>query len=739
MSSKLTPQDSAEQEFADELKPGTELLHGQYVIEQFLNNGGFGITYLAKDSLLRRVVIKECFPEAICRRANSTVRVRSRDKAEAFREIVNHFIEEARGLARLSHPNIVGVHQVFEDNDTAYMAMDFVEGRDLLEIAETSATIEPRELEIIAYKLLDAVGFIHHEGVLHRDISPDNILLGKNNEPVLIDFGAARETVTRDTSYLADLRTVKDGYSPQEFYIRDSEQHQSSDLYSLAASLYHVMTKTLPVSAQERMTAIAAGDPDPYVSVKGAVSGYSDAFLDAIDHALSLFHKHRIQSAGEWRAMLAETSAAIAAGGAMSRPILAAENGNLLEQFEEKERKSFLGGRKKSAKQLSVRSERPASYLAPSQRDAVSSQAEVARAMEPSGGASSGKGLYLGVAAVAVIAVIGAGAMFVGGGSEPAQAPEQVAVAEPSPPQTLVSPDAAPSEQQATVEATTTVPEPVATQERIASKPEQMPFFLAESSQGDVVVSSAGGSRSTASETGPLVAPQPDQQTASQPVAGAGVASDLATAQPVDTDTPSFAVLQSPVDTVDSAPVISGTVLEFDVTAAPTDPLVVRTASGPSAEFLEPGLKVVSVNGFPLEALSDFQRVAEATADFSVGDTVSISFGIENPSTGETYIRTIALPAVQQTLLQNGVSFEAVLQEGGAWATIVRNGAGDNVDELQTGDKVVALMPNNELIDDPDTLPSLLRREIDAGATRFNFAVSRDGEMWLVSLPYAPN
>ncbi|MEO0915412.1 MAG: serine/threonine protein kinase, partial [Pseudomonadota bacterium] len=114
------------------------------MIEQFLNNGGFGITYLAKDSLLRRVVIKECFPESICRRANSTVRVRSRDQADAFRAIVDLFIEEARGLARLSHPNIVGVHQVFEDNDTAYMAMDFVAGRDLLEIAETSEVLDPK-------------------------------------------------------------------------------------------------------------------------------------------------------------------------------------------------------------------------------------------------------------------------------------------------------------------------------------------------------------------------------------------------------------------------------------------------------------------------------------------------------------------------------------------------------------------------------------------------------------------
>jgi len=727
MSSKLTKQDLSEAEFDDELKPGTELLHGQYVIEQFLNNGGFGITYLAKDSLLRTVVIKECFPEAICRRANSTVRVRSRDQAEAFRTIVDLFIEEARGLARLSHPNIVGVHQVFEDNDTAYMAMDFVEGRDLLEIAETSATIEPKDLELITFKLLDAVEFIHKEGVLHRDIAPDNILLSRENEPVLIDFGAARETVTRDNSYLADMRTVKDGYSPQEFYVKASEQHPSSDLYSLAASLYHVMCKELPVSAQTRMSALIADEPDPYISVNQRVTGYSEPFLDAIDHALKVFPKDRLQSATEWRAMIAETSAPQSMRGSVSRPMLAVDNGNVVEQFEEKGRKSFIGRRSKAEKQVSVRAERPASEMASGERDAVSSQAQVAQALAPSRGGSSNKGLVLGVSAVALIAVIGAGVVFMGGGEE-APTEDVVASVAPTPAEPVASAPA------------TTVEEPNApAAPRQATTPEQLPFFLAESSSGDVQVSAPSGSRLTAADTGPLAAPQRNAEAsdASRPVTGAGATSDLAAAQPERTAPVPAALEPAPLlDAQDLSAVITGPALDFPVVANPDDQTRVLTSEGPLAEFLQPDLRVVSVNGFPIASLVDFQRVVDATSTYAVGDDVTVTFGIENPTTGETFVRSIDLPSHQKTLLSNGVGFETVRTSTG-WETIVTQGAGTGEADLQTGDVVVALMPNNELIDGQDTLPRLLERDLESGASLFNFAVNRDGQMWLVSMPYA--
>ena len=287
--------------FGDELATGTPLLRGQYTIERFLNAGGFGITYLAKDSLDRLVVIKECFPTSMCMRANKTVRVRSRSHQDEFESIVKLFGQEARALARLQHPHIVGVHQVFEDNHTAYMALDFLQGRDLLDLIEHEPhRLCPNEIKDILLKMLSAVAYIHDRGILHRDISPDNILLDEFNNPVLIDFGAAREEAVRVSRVLSAQHTVKDGYSPQEFYIQGSKQTLSSDLYALAATFYHLISGSPPPVSQLRLSSVAEDSPDPYQPLLGYNRDYDRFFLGAIDKCLSIFPKDRLQTAHDW-------------------------------------------------------------------------------------------------------------------------------------------------------------------------------------------------------------------------------------------------------------------------------------------------------------------------------------------------------------------------------------------------------------------------------------------------------
>ena len=288
-------------EFTDELKPGATLLQGQFVIEGFLNSGGFGMTYLAKDSLDRIVVIKECFPASFCRRNNNVVRARSREHQKEFKSIVRLFVQEARRLSKLSHPTIVGVHQVFEDNETAYMTLDYVDGQDLLDILEDGKrNLGQSELRYILLKILDAIAFIHDQNILHRDISPDNILLDRSGDPVLIDFGAAREKATQASRALSALLVVKDGYSPQEFYIAGSEQGPSSDLYALAATFYHLVIGKAPPNSQTRLAAIAAKEADPYQSIVTQAAGFDHDFLAVIDKALNIFPKDRVQSAEEW-------------------------------------------------------------------------------------------------------------------------------------------------------------------------------------------------------------------------------------------------------------------------------------------------------------------------------------------------------------------------------------------------------------------------------------------------------
>jgi serine/threonine protein kinase len=287
--------------FADDLKPGTQLLGGHYTIIGFLNSGGFGITYLAKDSLDRTVVIKECFPNALCRRSTSFVRARSRKHQEDFRGFVDSFLAEAKSLARLVHPNIVGVHQVFEDNDTAYMAIDFIDGRDLHDILDsTDQAFTPDQVVAMLKKMLSAVEFIHQVGILHRDISPDNILVDKAGHPILIDFGAASEQVARATRVLTGRRVIKEGYSPQEFYLTGAEQSPASDLYSLGATFYHVITGEAPPESQRRLARVAEGEADPYVPLAGRYQGYPQGFLEAIDKAVRVMPRDRIQSASDW-------------------------------------------------------------------------------------------------------------------------------------------------------------------------------------------------------------------------------------------------------------------------------------------------------------------------------------------------------------------------------------------------------------------------------------------------------
>ncbi len=285
----------------DSLPPGTPLLQGQFIIDSFLNAGGFGITYLARNSLERRVVLKECYPSTMCCRSQAQVRARTRGQQTEFDVVVRLFGEEARRLAKLDHPNIVGVHDVFEDNGTAYMALDYVEGRDLLDVIETEPMrLEPAAIRAMTQKLLEAVAHVHSHDVLHRDISPDNILLDAENGPILIDFGAARDTARRASRVLSALQVVKDGYSPQEFYLAGAAQSPAGDLYSLAATLYHVLTGEPPVYSHMRLAALAERKPDPYVPLAGRLPGYDGAFLVAIDKALKVFAKDRLQSAEEW-------------------------------------------------------------------------------------------------------------------------------------------------------------------------------------------------------------------------------------------------------------------------------------------------------------------------------------------------------------------------------------------------------------------------------------------------------
>lgn len=290
------------------LPVGTVLSGDQFTITGQLGAGGFGITYRAQDNVLgREIVIKECFPEDFCIRVGQNVVARNKTHSKAFRSIVTMFMREARSLAKLRHPNIVGVHRAFEENETAYMAIDLIDGRDLFDLLDEHASLlSPARVKDILLQLLDAIEKVHQAGLLHRDISPDNIIIEKTGTPVLIDFGAARADATRHTRAVSSMLVVKDGYSPQEFYVLGSDQAPCSDLYALGATFYHVISGRPPANSQTRLMEIAGKRPDPCVPLAGRIKGYDSAFLEAIDLAMQIHPKDRLQSAAKWKRMIAD-------------------------------------------------------------------------------------------------------------------------------------------------------------------------------------------------------------------------------------------------------------------------------------------------------------------------------------------------------------------------------------------------------------------------------------------------
>jgi serine/threonine protein kinase len=277
------------------------VLDGSYRIEGVIASGGFGITYMAEDIKLGTwVAVKEYYPAGLGeRRAAMSVGVRSEQHQEAFAWGRTGFLQEARTLARFRHPSIVRVTRVFETLSTAYMVMDFEEGRPLGQwLRELGRAPTQEELDRIANPILDALEMMHAQSFIHRDIAPDNIIIRADGIPVLLDFGAARRAVAEMSRTLTGI--VKAGYSPHEQYATDSRlQGPWTDLYAFGATLYRAVTGRPPAEATLR----AMGVKTPRLS-DDAKARYRSGFLAAIDECLALAPADRPRSVAQLRVML---------------------------------------------------------------------------------------------------------------------------------------------------------------------------------------------------------------------------------------------------------------------------------------------------------------------------------------------------------------------------------------------------------------------------------------------------
>jgi Protein kinase domain len=284
----------------DALPPGTRF--GEFEIIRVLGVGGFGIVYLARDhSLEREVALKEYMPASLAARgAGPQITIRSSSFAETYAIGLRSFVNEARLLARFDHPSLVKVYRFWEDNATAYMVMPFLQGTTLRD-TRRSMPHPPDEAWVrsVISPILSALELLHREGVYHRDIAPDNILLPREGPPVLLDFGAARRVISDRTQSLTAI--LKPSYAPIEQYAEMTQLRQGpwTDLYALGAVVHYLLFGTPPAPATAR-----AVQDDADALEERVVPGVSPRFLEAMAWMLAVRPSQRPQSGEQLRAVL---------------------------------------------------------------------------------------------------------------------------------------------------------------------------------------------------------------------------------------------------------------------------------------------------------------------------------------------------------------------------------------------------------------------------------------------------
>ncbi len=273
------------------LPPGYQL--EEYRIEHQLSLGGFSIVYLAYDAAGTPVAIKEYLPNTLALRTEGDALPSiADDHLAAFRYGMKCFFEEGRALAGLAHPNVVRVLNFFRANETVYMVMQYERGRTLQEhIQRHRDDIRESFIRGVFTRLLNGLREVHTHKLLHLDIKPSNIYLRNDGTPVLLDFGAARQTLSTDTPLLKPMYTP--GFAAPEQYNNQPRELLGpwTDIYSIGASMYACLAGAAPQAADARL------ERDQLVSaVKRWSSLYSQQLLETVDWCMHLNHLQRPQS-----------------------------------------------------------------------------------------------------------------------------------------------------------------------------------------------------------------------------------------------------------------------------------------------------------------------------------------------------------------------------------------------------------------------------------------------------------
>ena len=276
------------------MEPAT-VLHGRYVIGRVLGSGSFGVTYIAWDTVLQiKVAVKEYLPGEFSTRAmgQTKVSVYNGNKEEQFHQGMMQFVKEAQRLAKLQkETGIVKVYDSFHENDTAYIIMEYLSGETLSARLEREGSVPAKELLMLLLPVMQSLNHIHSSGIIHRDVSPENIILTNDGTAKLIDFGAARHATTTHSRSLEVV--TRSGFSPEEQYRSNGEQGAHTDVYAMAATLYKAVTGITPPEALARRVMQEDKKRDSLREISDFKSELSENQKIAIMNALNVYIENR--------------------------------------------------------------------------------------------------------------------------------------------------------------------------------------------------------------------------------------------------------------------------------------------------------------------------------------------------------------------------------------------------------------------------------------------------------------
>lgn len=274
--------------------PAGTMLGEKYKIVRTLGEGGFGITYMGINTLFDTpIAIKEYYPQGYANRSAAydlTVTITDTTRNSYFSKWKEKFLEEARTLAKFSNiPNIVNVSDYFEENGTAYIVMEYLDGITLAEYVAKNGVFNAEKLSAMMIPMLRALDKVHQQNLIHRDISPDNIMIMPDGSLKLYDFGAAREY--SETSQKSLSIMLKPGFAPEEQYRSRGEQGPWTDVYAVCATVYYCITGVKPDDALQRVFADEVKRPS---ELGISISLYIE---EAIMMGLSIKAENRFRSA----------------------------------------------------------------------------------------------------------------------------------------------------------------------------------------------------------------------------------------------------------------------------------------------------------------------------------------------------------------------------------------------------------------------------------------------------------